>query len=130
MFVRRPWLRRLALFAAVVVTVACQDEDEGTPSGATCPENSTLTWDNFGKNFMENYCTRCHAVAVKGSARMGAPSDHNFESAPLVRLELDHIDKAAAAGPDAINTSMPPGAPTPTEDERRQLGEWVACGAP
>ncbi|MCY1060758.1 cytochrome c [Nannocystis sp. SCPEA4] len=123
-------LWRLALLASVVITAACQEEEEGTPSGAMCPEDSTLTWDSFGKDFMANYCTRCHAVAVKGSARQGAPNDHNFESGPLVRLELDHIDKAAAAGPDAINTSMPPSAPMPTEEERRKLGEWVACGAP
>jgi cytochrome c5 len=120
------------LVLAGVAGVACEDEDEdpGPPTGSTCPEGSTLTWDTFGKEFMTSYCTRCHSTSLHGADRQGAPSDHNFNSAELVREELDHTDESAAAGPDAINTSMPIGAPTPTEDERRKLGEWLACGAP
>lgn len=67
---------------------------------------------------------------MTGSARQGAPSDHNFESAQLVRTQIEHIDGEAAAGPDSVNTSMPIGSPTPAEAERKQLGEWLACGAP
>ncbi|WAS91271.1 hypothetical protein [Nannocystis punicea] len=125
----------LGLTAALVlfVTSGCEhghDHGEGTPSGADCPEDSTLTWDSFGKDFMSNYCTRCHSTSLSGSQRSGAPSDHNFETAALVREQLEHIDEGAAAGPDAVNTAMPIGDPQPTEDERRQLGEWIACGAP
>lgn len=120
-----------ALLAAVLGLAACEShEHAGPPSGATCPENSTLTWDTFGKGFMESYCTRCHSTALAGSARQGAPSDHNYESAELVRMQLDHIDETAAAGPASVNTAMPIGSPTPTEAERKQLGEWLACGAP
>ena len=42
---------------------------------------------------------------------------------------LEHIDEQAAAGPDAVNTEMPIGAPAPTQAERQLLGEWLACGA-
>lgn len=127
----RPFLPLLALVLGLGLA-ACEHEHEedGPPSGATCPENSTLTWDTFGKNFMETYCTRCHATSVTGSARQGAPNDHNFESAELVRMQIEHIDETSAAGPSAVNTAMPIGAPTPTEAERKQLGEWLACGAP
>lgn len=123
---------KLALLALILAPVtACEQEhDEGPASGATCPENSSLTWDSFGKGFMEKYCTRCHASSLSGAARQGAPSDHNFESTELVRMQSEHIDGEAAAGPDSVNTSMPIGSPTPTEDERKQLGEWLACGAP
>lgn len=123
------WLRLLAL-CPVLWLAACEEDEEGSPSGAVCPENSTLTWDNFGKPFMTNYCTRCHSTALTGSARQGAPNDHNFDSAELVREEIEHTDEQAAAGPDAVNTLMPIGVPTPSEDERRKLGEWLACGAP
>jgi hypothetical protein len=50
--------------------------------------------------------------------------------AEAVRMQLEHIDFEAAAGPDSVNTEMPIGSPTPTEAERKQLGEWLACGAP
>lgn len=124
--------RILAALSLCLSLTACdhEHEHEGPPSGAECAEGSTLTWDNFGKGFMETYCTRCHATSVTGAARQGAPSDHNFETAALVRMQIEHIDGQTAAGPDSVNTEMPIGSPTPTEDERRKLGEWLACGAP
>lgn len=128
-------LRLSSVLSILVITLsaaACEHghEDEGPPTGALCSDGSTLTWDSFGKRFMESYCTRCHATALSGTARQGAPSDHNFESAALVRMQIEHIDGQAAAGPDAVNTEMPIGAPSPTEEERLKLGEWLACGAP
>ncbi len=124
---------RLLALCPVLWFAACEEEgdEDGPPSGAVCPETSTLTWDNFGKPFMTNYCTRCHSTALTGSARQGAPNDHNFDSAALVREEIEHTDEQAAAGPDAVNTLMPIGAPTPTRGRAAcQLGEWLACGAP
>ena len=130
------------MLAAVVALPGCEDEHEdehgdehgeaheGEPSGAGCKEGSTLTWDSFGEKFMTDYCTRCHASSLAGAARQGAPSDLNFESAPLVRVHTGHIDQQAAGGPAGVNTAMPLGAPAPTEAERSSLGEWLACGAP
>ncbi len=130
---RVPMVSRAACYVLgllVVVQLAGCDEEESTPSGATCPEDSPLTWDTFGKTFMTSYCTRCHSTMLTGSARQGAPNDHNFDSVELVREEIEHTDEQPAAGRDPVNTLMPPGAPTPTEAGRRQLGEWLACGAP
>ena len=80
---------------------------------------------------MEDYCTRCHSSALVGAARNGAPSDHNFDTlANIHDTALEHIDEEAAAGPDHVNTSMPPSGPRPTEAERQKLGEWLACDAP
>jgi hypothetical protein len=108
------------------------DDDGGheTPSGAVCAEGSTLTWDNFAEDFFASYCTRCHSTTLSGAARNGAPNDHNFDSVEMVRDEIDHTDEQAAAGPDSVNTLMPISGPAPTEEERRKLGEWLACGAP
>lgn len=124
--------RLLLALALLHPLVGCDsgEDEEGTPSGAVCPDDSTLTWDSFGKSFTQTYCIRCHSTTLTGSARQGAPSDHNFDSAALVREELEHTDEQAAAGPDAINTAMPLDSPKPTEAERRMLGEWLACGAP
>lgn len=126
----RPGL--LAALLPLVALPACEDDhdDDGTPSGATCPQDSTLTWENFGQAFMDTYCNRCHGSSVKGADRQGAPSDHNFDTRELVQEMIDHIDETSAAGPKITNTAMPIGAPTPTDEERRKLGEWLACDAP
>jgi hypothetical protein len=113
---------------------SCGDDkasDSGGASGATCPDDSTLTYDTFGQAFMEDYCTRCHSSALTGAARNGAPSDHNFDTLANIKdTEPEHLDEEAAAGPNHVNTAMPPTAPQPTEAERRKLGEWLACGTP
>jgi uncharacterized membrane protein len=106
-------------------------ESSELATGSTCPSNSELTYETFAASFMERYCTRCHAASLSNSQRQGAPSDHNFDTLEGLRMtEIEHLDEQAAAGPDAVNTAMPPGEPRPTTDERRKLGEWLACGMP
>lgn len=104
--------------------------DEGTPTESVCPTTQTLTYANFGQAFFDTYCQRCHGSTVTGAARMDAPTDHTFDRVEDIRLIAEHIDGLAGAGPAAVNTAMPPNNPAPTEAERRQLGEWLACGAP
>jgi hypothetical protein len=110
-----------------LITAGC------TPSGAECPDVSTPTYANFGQGFMERYCTRCHAANLSGDDRHGAPSDANFDTRAGVRASRSAIDALAAAGPHALNDAMPPSrewpeGPTPLPEERRMLGEWLACG--
>ena len=108
---------------------SCQDhehEEEGTPTGAMCG-GSTLTYENFGRQFMETYCTGCHSSAVEGEARNCAPDDHNFDTLDGILFVRDHIDEHAGAGPDAVNDAMPPSGARPTEAERRDLSTWLAC---
>lgn len=130
-------MRAILTFSALVavitgVAVGCggDDDHDGSGSGATCPTTQTLTYEGFGKPFMEKYCTRCHSTTKKGDARLGAPADHDFDDVLTIRALAEHIDEHAAAGPAATNKEMPPSAPVPTMEERLQLGEWLACGAP
>ena len=118
--------------AMAAAPLACEDDHphEGGPTESVCPTTQTLTYDNFGQAFFDGYCQRCHASTVTGAARMQAPADHVFDTVADIRVLATHIDDHAAAGPAGVNTEMPPNAPTPTEAERRQLGEWLACGAP
>lgn len=109
---------------------ACSDPLFGPPTESVCPPTSTLTWDNFGQSFMTRYCTDCHSSQLMGAARHGAPSFHDFDTASGVRAVRVHIDETTAGGPAAINRSMPTDGDKPTDDERRQLGEWLACDAP
>ncbi|HTU58902.1 MAG TPA: hypothetical protein VMF89_10725, partial [Polyangiales bacterium] len=55
------------------------DEVIGNLTGTMCPEGGgTLTYENFGKKFMEDYCLTCHSVDSKD--RKMAPADHNFDT--------------------------------------------------
>ncbi|HKP55443.1 MAG TPA: hypothetical protein VJV78_01910 [Polyangiales bacterium] len=105
-------------------------EDVGPNSGATCPDDSKLTYANFGENFFKSYCLRCHSKNVTGDKRMGAPADHNFDTLAEIELVAMHIDQKAAAGPDSTNEAMPPSNPKPSLDDRKKLGEWLECGLP
>jgi len=126
---RRRSVAAVALLAALAaLACACGDSYEPpTPTGATCPEDSTLTYENFGRPFMESYCVRCHSSELHGADRNGAPLYHDFDSLFGILAVANHVDWYTAAGPEAVNTLMPPDGDTPTIDERYQLGEWLAC---
>jgi cytochrome c5 len=131
------FLCRLSLLACSVAAFACGASGAdglpsapGSDSGSTCPSDSALTYDNFGREFMRTYCTRCHASTLSGGARQGAPSDHDFDDLAGIRQMADHIDEHAAAGPGGVNQSMPPNGAQPTREEREELGQWLACGSP
>jgi uncharacterized membrane protein len=111
---------------------ACGGDDHGLgPLTETeCPDDSTLTYENFGEPFMAAYCLGCHSVDVQGDDREGAPSDHNFDTQFEIQAFAEHIDQMAGSGPAVTNTIMPPGNPKPSMGERVELAQWLACGAP
>lgn len=100
------------------------------PTGVACPPGSTLRYEEFGRDFASTYCTSCHASTRTGSARNGAPIGFDFDTVEGIRLRRDRIDAVAGAGPTRINTFMPLASPAPSDEEREQLAEWLACGAP
>ena len=124
----------LGLAACGEGTTTEPDDDEhthtGTATGALCPTGSTLTYENFGRDFMKAYCITCHSSGKSGAARGGAPVDHNYDTVADVRRWATAIDLHAAAGPNATNTDMPPALPRPDQGAREKLGEWLACSAP
>jgi uncharacterized membrane protein len=130
MKLRAPTIAAILLVATAAPGCDSHDHDHGTPTNATCPTPSSLTYANFGMAFFGTYCQGCHASTVTGAARNGAPTDHSFDTVEQIRAQSEHIDGLAAAGPAATNTAMPPSAPVPSMAERLQLGEWLACTAP
>lgn len=90
-----------------------------------CPDDSFLTYENFGGPFMLSYCTTCHATRLPADMRQGSPIDVNFDDVEDVREWADLIWLRAADQ----NQSMPPVGP-PSDEERGRLGEWLACGSP
>lgn len=101
----------------------------GLSTGATCPDDNALSYENFGRAFFEQYCLRCHSVSIGGSERL-APPGRDFDELMMIRSDALYIDQFAAAGPKGEHVSMPPNGETPTLEERTELGEWLACGAP
>jgi len=111
----------LALVFLVAAGLAACGSGLGDSTGSTCPTGSTLSYANFGQAFMQNNCLSCHSA--------NGPQSPKFDTVALVRASSGEIDRAAAAGPNAVNTFMPDGRSV-DEAERRKLGEWLACGAP
>ena len=100
-------------------SVGCGEDGEAT--GSTCPTTQTLTYESFGQEFMAKHCLACHSAT--------GPESPKFDTLEQIQANLGAIDKAAAAGPNAVNTVMPEGSSV-DEAERRKLGEWLACKAP
>jgi mono/diheme cytochrome c family protein len=117
----RSFVPAVAMVAAALLasSIGCSSSDRDQDTGATCPSTSTLTYGTFGKAFMDKYCVSCHGGSQ--SPRLG--------TLPDVQGARSQIMAVAGGGPNAVNTYMPSGSPTPTEAERKQLGEWLACGA-
>jgi hypothetical protein len=82
----------------------------------------------------------CHDSSLHNSQRNGAPLYHDTDTLLGVLKIVDHIDEYAGAGPAAVNTEMPPSrcpstpggkldrdCPAPSEAERTQLSQWLAC---
>jgi mono/diheme cytochrome c family protein len=84
-----------------------------------CPPGNTLTYENFGKQYFQAQCVRCHGGPNGYSSR-------SFTTVEAIRSDRERI-YANAAGP---NVTMPPGPDDPPESERKKLADWLACGAP
>ncbi len=90
-----------------------------------CPDDSFVTFENFGWPHMLTFCNGCHSSMLPADMRQGAPIEINFESIEDVR---EHAARIWARSGDQ-HTTMPPVGPA-ADDERYLLGEWLACGAP
>ena len=131
-----------------------------TKTGTVCPSPDPMTFGytaadtpgctgsdgdcNFGKPFMDKYCTSCHSSVLPNSKRNGAPLFHDFDSLFGVLEVPDHIDEQTGWGPKAHINFMPgdgtggrcpsvqggpldEDCPEPTDDERTKVAEWIAC---
>ena len=90
---------------------ACASEPMAIDDMTCPPAGTTLTYDNFGADFLGSYCNHCHA-----DAREGAPSSYKFNSLADVDAHRDRIF-IRAAGP---NVTMPPGPDDPPQATRNQ----------
>ena len=99
-------------------------ETQSHPQNEAC-EDPTLTWDNFGDGFVRNWCRGCHSPWLNEGERHGAPLGLDLAT----REDLQqHMDRVLARATGDLPT-MPPGG-GPSDEERRLLHTWLACGAP
>jgi len=87
-------------------------------SAADC----TLTYDNFGKAFLEKHCLFCHSSAKTGFARKGAPGDANFDTLDSFKKFTDESMKKVV-----VKKTMPPMASMLPDDERAKFKQWIEC---
>lgn len=88
------------------------------------PEGTDLTYDNFGRTFFIKHCNTCHSTSVDD--RNGAPIAYVFDTYDQVYALRERVFLRSAAD----NITMPPGPDDPPQEERDDLAEWIACGAP
>ena len=102
-------------FLVCLAISGCASNSTGVDTAAvTCPPDSTLTYENFGKILIQDQCLSCHASKEKPSLSTQAQVQANAQA----------ILRASVTG-----TQMPKGG-SMLLDERQLLGEWLACGAP
>jgi uncharacterized membrane protein len=140
-------LNRPLLACAAAVALIAAGCGGSSNNGATHNESATgttaaqcnalgwtnLTYQSFGKSFLDARCVVCHDSRKTGAARNGSPAGFNFDTLAGFQQHRDHIDAMAGMNPSGTprNTFMPPtGSPggTPTDEERQQLSCWIAQG--
>ncbi len=128
-------MKQLVLGVALTAIVASACGGSDGPSGSTtnpiepieCPPDSSLTYENFGKPFTDDYCAGCHAADKKGAERQKAPPEDIFDTVEQIREGADELTELVVE-----STKMPfaTAKKQPTKGERAMFGEWLACGAP
>jgi hypothetical protein len=141
---------------AVLLAAACSGSDKDTAAPETPPCTTNLTWDNFGKGFVETWCSACHSQSVQGDWRQCSPGwdgapPLNFDTLEEVRAWASVMDDKVSgrvAGPppvdgecngvptapactcvDQSDMQMPPAGGL-TQEDRDLFHEWASCGAP
>jgi len=122
---------RVALVLALHLLAACssndpQDEPDSSPPPAnTCPPPAEVPTFSDLESGILPICRECHSASVTGDARQGAPPG----------IDFDTYEQFANAGESAAYLVryriMPfPNGDGPTEEQRKELYDWVACGKP
>ncbi len=116
-------------------TTTASSTSPPTSTLPTCPPDNALTYRSFGDGFLRTWCTGCHSSTLAASDRQDAPMGIDFDRALLYKPHArDVYDRAvleahaAVTNPNAASP-MPPAGIVP-EDDRRRLGQWIACGSP
>ena len=105
---------RLSLAVSLFGLVACTSGATSTGiEQLSCSPDSTLTYANFGQQVIETQCMSCHDTESPALGTLAQIRSH-----------------AGQIMDQAVYTNAMPEDGAMTIEERRLLGEWLACGAP
>lgn len=111
----------LWLAAPLIALGGCGDKLDARQL-AECPDLGVVSYESHLAPLLERRCRGCHASAVSGGDRQGAPSYVNYDSfddaTRLLEVSLQRVSEG----------SMPPSTPLPA-CERRVFEAWAAQGA-
>ena len=122
---------RVSILVLSLALAGCsvQLADTGTGTGpdvgafaGNCSRSPPLSWDNFGREFMDTHCVGCHSSLLPVRMRNGAPLGTNLDTYGDVLGLADRIEVRALGD----EPTMPPGG-GPDDLERARLSEWLAC---
>ena len=109
---RFPWLAVLAAACGQSPSVACPADNQDQ-----CVD-TTLSYDNGIGALLDQRCSPCHFPGGVESTRL--LSDYGHVSG----------ERMSIAG-QLVTCAMPPaGSPQLSSDERKQILDWLTCGAP
>ncbi|MEY4508169.1 MAG: hypothetical protein RLZZ450_291 [Pseudomonadota bacterium] len=82
----------------------------GVGAGGDC---TTLTYEAFGKSFLDTYCITCHGAAMK----------------PTFKTLAEVTTNKAKMKAEVTTKAMPPkGQKAPTDEERAEFAKFIDCG--
>ncbi|TVQ92514.1 MAG: hypothetical protein EA397_06810 [Deltaproteobacteria bacterium] len=117
----------LAALCALILLAACEPDE--VEVDARCNPSEPLTWDNWGKGFVDTHCVGCHSSIIPPAQRRDAPVGIDFDTYRGVLLWAERIEERTLTGArQGIDSAelMPPGG-GPTEEELDMLEEWLHC---
>ncbi len=98
----------------------CAEEDDtGTVDTGPCADVPLMTYANFGRGFLTEYCQGCHASTTLD--RHDAPETVTFDTLELAWEQADRILERSLGG------TMPPSGGA-SEDDLTRLEWWLTCG--
>ena len=107
---------------AVAVTLGLLACDSPEEIDVDCSRAPPLTYETFGKGFVDLHCVGCHSSLLRPELRNDAPPGVDLDTYEGVLTWSARIRaRSLGAAP-----TMPPGG-GPTEEELTLLDEWLGC---
>lgn len=104
---------RSVFLVALIAGCSSQASSTGIDTVA-CPTASNLTYANFGAAFIHDNCGECH----------------EGKESPSLKTQAQVAKNSSKILDETVYTDAMPEDGNLTIEERRMLGEWLACGAP
>lgn len=115
---RGPSLFQLIMLSLLWTACGTQEQTEGPD----CSRTPALTYENFGRGFLERNCTGCHSSYLTDmKERNYAPLSVNLNTYADAILWVDRIDVRTVQDQD-----MPPAGGLSSND-LDMLHEWLTC---